>query len=71
MVISNILDAKTHLSALVDQACAGEEIIIARKGRPLVRLVPIPAVEREPGEFQGRIVGDITGPVGPDDGAWG
>jgi prevent-host-death family protein len=49
--------AKTRLSALVDRAEAGEEIIIARGGRPAARLVPIrpPAVKRKPGRLRGRI----------------
>ena len=34
----NIHDAKTHLSKLIEQALAGEEIVIARAGKPLVRL---------------------------------
>ncbi len=34
----NIHDAKTHLSKLIEQALAGEEIIIAKAGKPLVRL---------------------------------
>jgi prevent-host-death family protein len=34
----NIYEAKTHLSRLVDQAAAGEEIIIARAGKPVARL---------------------------------
>ncbi len=33
--------AKTHLSRLIQQACAGEEVIIARGSEPVVRLVPI------------------------------
>jgi prevent-host-death family protein len=37
----NLYEAKTRLSALVDRAAAGEEIVIAKNGRPLVRLVPI------------------------------
>lgn len=37
----NIHDAKTHLSRLVERAAAGEEIIIARAGRPLARLVKL------------------------------
>ncbi|MDX2193853.1 MAG: type II toxin-antitoxin system prevent-host-death family antitoxin [Gemmatimonadales bacterium] len=36
----NIYDAKTQLSQLVDKALAGEEVVIARHGRPLVKLVP-------------------------------
>ncbi len=41
MSIVNIHDAKTNLSALVARAEAGEEIVIARAGRPILRLVPI------------------------------
>ncbi len=37
----NIHEAKTHLSRFVDQAAAGEEIIIARAGKPLARLMPL------------------------------
>jgi prevent-host-death family protein len=37
----NIHEAKTHLSRLVDQASAGEEIIIARAGKPVARLMPL------------------------------
>ncbi len=37
----NIHAAKTHLSRLVDQAAGGEEIVIARSGRPVARLVPL------------------------------
>lgn len=39
----NLHDAKTHLSRYVDQALEGEEVVIARAGRPLVRLVPVAA----------------------------
>ncbi|NBB84170.1 MAG: type II toxin-antitoxin system prevent-host-death family antitoxin [Alphaproteobacteria bacterium] len=37
----NIHDAKTHLSKLIAAAEAGEEVVIARGGRPVVRLVPV------------------------------
>lgn len=37
----NVLEAKTQLSRLLDRAEAGEEVIIARAGHPVVRLVPI------------------------------
>jgi len=40
--IVSLYEAKTHLSALVDKAAAGEEIIIAKNGVPHARLVPIP-----------------------------
>lgn len=37
----NLYEAKTNLSQLVDRAAAGEEIIIAKAGRPMARLVPL------------------------------
>jgi prevent-host-death family protein len=52
----NIYDAKTRLSQLVERAEAGEEIIIARGGRPAARLVPFRAtVDRMPGRLRGRV----------------
>lgn len=43
MTTVNIHEAKTHLSRYVEQAAAGEEIIIAKAGKPLARLVPLQA----------------------------
>lgn len=37
----NIHHAKTHLSRLIEQALAGEEVVIARAGKPVVKLTPI------------------------------
>ena len=37
----NVHAAKTHFSRLVDQAAAGEEIIIAKAGKPVAKLVPL------------------------------
>jgi prevent-host-death family protein len=37
----NVLDAKTNLSKLIQHALDGEEVILARNGKPAVRLVPI------------------------------
>jgi prevent-host-death family protein len=53
----DIHDAQMRFSQLVYQAEAGEEIIIARGGRPAARLGPIrpPAVKRKPGRLRGRI----------------
>jgi len=47
----NLYEAKTNLSSLVDRASAGEEIVIAKNGQPMVRLVPVekPKVPRVPG----------------------
>jgi prevent-host-death family protein len=40
-------EAKTHLSQLVERALAGEEIVVARRGKPAVRLTPVePAPDR-------------------------
>jgi prevent-host-death family protein len=39
----NILEAKNRLSELVRAACAGKEVVIAKNGQPMVRLVPIAA----------------------------
>lgn len=41
MVIKNVAEAKTALSSLLDAALSGEDVIIARAGTPLVRLVPV------------------------------
>lgn len=40
MKIVNIQEAKTHLSRLVEEAVAGEELVIAKAGKPMVKLVP-------------------------------
>ena len=40
MTLVNIHDAKTHFSKFVNQALQGEEVIIARGGKPVIRLVP-------------------------------
>ncbi|MGA7362958.1 MAG: type II toxin-antitoxin system Phd/YefM family antitoxin [Candidatus Dormiibacterota bacterium] len=37
----NVYEAKTHLSQLLDRVARGEEIVLARAGRPVARLVPI------------------------------
>lgn len=42
----NIHEAKTHLSRLVERVQAGEEIVIARAGKPAARLVPMEPVRR-------------------------
>ena len=67
----NIHAAKTQLSRLVDQAAAGEEIVIARAGKPVARLVPLapPAPQKRVlGRMAGRLVAhaDFDAPL-PDD----
>ena len=53
----NIHEAKTHFSRLVERVEAGEEILIARAGRPVARLVPLRArtAPRRPGLWRGRV----------------
>ncbi len=46
----NLYEAKTHLSQLVEDAAKGEEIIIAKNGKPMVRLVVVTATEEKPKE---------------------
>lgn len=52
--------AKTDLSKLIARACAGEEVIIARGDKPVVRLVPIdrPAAQRKFGALRGKVTFD-------------
>ena len=48
----NIYAAKTNLSRLIDRVTAGEEIVIARAGKPVAKLVPLPATKpRRPGRL--------------------
>jgi prevent-host-death family protein len=56
---ANLYEAKTQLSKLVSRALAGEEVVICRAGKPLVRLVPVVARPRRlPGRFAGMHVPD-------------
>lgn len=41
MTTMNVGEAKTHLSKLLDAALAGEDVVVARNGKPVARLVPI------------------------------
>lgn len=66
MEMFNSYEAKTHLSKLIRRALAGERIVIARAGRPLVELKPYePARPRTPGLWKGkvRIADDFDAPV--------
>ena len=58
MKIANIHEAKSQLSKLVESALAGEEIIIAKAGKPLVRLIPYQENQqpRTPGGWEGKVI---------------
>ena len=57
MRIINIHDAKTQFSKLIDAVTQGEEIVIAKAGKPVAMLVPMPAQKtvRKPGAMKGEI----------------
>ncbi len=69
-MVANVHEAKTHLSRLLDQAMAGEEVIIMRSGRQLVRLVPVDMApqRRELGSARGEftVPDDFDAPL-PDE----
>jgi prevent-host-death family protein len=56
-VIVNVHEAKTHFSKLLERAHQGEEVIVAKAGKPYARLVPLAetARERRPGRLSGRV----------------
>ncbi len=54
-MLVNIYQAKSQLSALLEKAQAGEEIVIARAGKPIARLMPIVATESRSGVRYGGI----------------
>ncbi len=60
----NIQEAKTHLSRLVDRAAAGEEIVIAKAGKPMAKLIPYtPPIPARQGGF-------LTGQIWEADDCW-
>lgn len=82
MVQINVYEAKTKLSELLKRVEAGEEVVIARSGKPVAKLVPVPAATpfRRTGHLKGHIwIADdfddydedmramVEGPVFPDE----
>lgn len=70
MQLINIHQAKTHFSKLINAALAGEEIIIAKDGKPLITLTPYKKAEskRKGGQFKGmlEISSDFDKPLPPE-----
>jgi prevent-host-death family protein len=63
--VFNIHEAKTNLSALIAKAEAGEDVVIARAGKPVVRLVPVTSQKKKrPDRRPGFMKGEIW--IGPD-----
>ncbi len=54
----NLSEARTKLSRLIDRVAAGEEVLIGKSGKPMVRLVPFQSgdkVSRQPGIWRGKV----------------
>ncbi|MFN8526515.1 MAG: type II toxin-antitoxin system Phd/YefM family antitoxin [Chloroflexota bacterium] len=70
MATVNMHEAKTNLSRLIARAAAGEEIIIAKAGKPMARLAPIDssAPRRPFGQLKGKswMADDFDAPLPPD-----
>ena len=66
--IVNVHEAKTHFSKLLEQAHAGQEIILAKAGKPYARLMPLAPSKprRQPGRLAGRLSGAFFDPL-PDE----
>ena len=66
----NIYEAKSKLSKLINQVIAGEEVIIAKSGKPVAKIVPFekPTQNRKPGSAKGKLIisDDFDAPL-PDD----
>ena len=64
MPVVNVHEAKTHLSKILERVARGEEIVIAKAGKPVARLVPIEGTRR-PGRLKEvmRIAEDFDDPL--------
>ncbi len=62
--VINIHEAKTHLSRLISRVAAGEEIVLAKAGKPVARLVPVDTVlPRKPGLLRGQVPDSFFEPL--------
>ena len=70
MLKVNIHEAKTHLSRLLAKVADGEEVIIARNGEPVAKIVPIAKASKKRvlGQYRGEVViaDDFDDPVDPE-----
>ena len=66
--VINVHEAKTHLSRLLDQVAAGEEIVIAKAGKPIAKLTAVKAAApRRPGLIKGRVTDAFFEPLPPEE----
>jgi prevent-host-death family protein len=67
--VINVHDAKTHFSRLLKRAHAGEEIVLAKAGKPYARLMPLAAArpQRRPGRVKGQVDARFFEPLPEED----
>lgn len=67
-IVVNVHEAKTHFSRLLDQAHAGQEIVLAKAGKPYARLVPLEQamIKRQAGRLHGVVTESFYEPL-PDE----
>jgi len=68
-IVVNVHEAKTHFSRLLEQAHAGQEILLAKAGKPYARLMPLErdSAKRQAGRLQGRVTEAFFEPLPEDD----
>jgi len=66
MLTINIHEAKTNFSKIIAKVHDGEEIIIAKAGKPYAKLVPLDDVKRKPGIAKGKVSDDFFEPLSDD-----
>ena len=65
-IIMNVHEVKTHFSRLLERAHQGEEIVVAKAGKPYAKLVPLDErKERIPGIAKGRVTDAFFEPLPP------
>ena len=69
--VFNLYEAKNQLSSLVDRAASGEEIVIAKHGQPMAKLVPVPKAKKGPRKPAGALritymAADFDDPLPPE-----
>jgi len=66
--IVNVHEAKTHLSRLLDQVAAGQDVVIAKAGKPVARLTAVKSAgPRRPGRLKGRVTDAFFEPLPPEE----
>ena len=67
-MLVNVHSARARLSELLERAARGEEIILAKRGKPIARLVPVEDRDpRRPGLAKGRLTDAFFEPLPPDE----